>query len=152
MSLTDAMHRINAAINREPIAADGTARAKTKVFISFASADRASAERCADDLVAGGFEPWWSGKLVGGQDFADVITAELESADAVVVLFSQSSVKSHWVKAEASRALALSKLVPVRLAGLDIKAVPLPMGRLHMQQFGDAAGLVRAIERIVAER
>lgn len=149
MSLTETMHKINDALNRQPVATVAAPRDKATVFISFRNSDRESATKCAEHLEAAGFSAWWSGLLTAGEDFGETIATKLECADAVVVLWSDNSVKSPWVKAEAGTAFELDKLVPVRLAGLDPKAVPHPFGTLHMVDFGDTAGLVRAIERIV---
>lgn len=149
MSLTETMHRINDALNRQPVATVAPPAAKASIFISFRNSDRDSTARCAEQLETAGFAPWWSGLLTAGEDFQDIIAGRLESADAVVVLWSESSIRSPWVRAEASTAFDLGKLVPVRLPGLDPKAIPHPFGTLHTVDAADTPGLVRAIERIL---
>jgi len=45
----------------------------------------------------------------------DVIDEQIESAKAVIVLWSPISVKSDWVRDEASTAHELKKLVPIKI-------------------------------------
>jgi TIR domain len=66
-----------------------------------------------------------------------VIEKELESAKAVIVLWSEDSIQSDWVRAEADLAKVSNKLVP-----LAIKPVrpPLGFGALHTLQLYDWDG------------
>ena len=69
----------------------------TRIFLSYARQDRARAEQVIDALEAAGFDVWWDGLLDGGVAFATTTEDELEGADAVVVLWSKTSIVSHWV-------------------------------------------------------
>jgi TIR domain len=98
------------------------------IFISYARADRDIAERLAAALEARGWSVWWDRRLHGGQAFDRLIEEAIETATAVVVLWSQSSIDSDWVRAEAAFGLETNKLVPVRI---DSGAPPLRYRNIH---------------------
>jgi len=61
-----------------------------------------------------GWTVWWDRTILPGQVFDEVIRAALESARCLVVLWSEASVGSDWVKEEASRAKERGVLVPAQ--------------------------------------
>lgn len=146
MSLTQVMHKINATLNRQPCI--GTR--PCSVFISYASAEAATAAELAVFLEAAGCAPWWSQHLRAGEHFRDAIIEALDAADAAVVVWSAASIRSRWVEAEATRAAEQGKLVPVRFADLDPKAIPPPFGTFHTLLLDDRAGMMHAIKRLAA--
>ncbi len=92
------------------------------VFISYANQDRESAHRLANALIAIGWSVWWDRKIIAGQSFDQVIERELETAKSVVVLWSEHSIASEWVKNEAAVALQRGVLVPA-----SVESVKLPI-------------------------
>jgi TolB-like protein len=87
------------------------------VFLSYSREDRSRAEAVVRALEARGCKVWWDGLLVGGTAFANTTEQALESAAAVVVLWSKISVESHWVRDEATRGRDRGCLVPATLDG-----------------------------------
>lgn len=87
------------------------------VFLSYARPDRAQARRVAAALQDAGFTVWWDELIEGGASFASTIAEALDKADAVVVMWSQSSAESDWVRDEASQGRDRHRLVPLRLDG-----------------------------------
>jgi TolB-like protein/Flp pilus assembly protein TadD len=87
------------------------------VFLSYAHADRKRAQKLAAVLGARGYQVWWDAQIEGGAQFAKSINEALESADAVVVLWSKTSVDSDWVRDEAAQGRDRRRLVPVSLDG-----------------------------------
>ncbi|MGD9511671.1 MAG: SUMF1/EgtB/PvdO family nonheme iron enzyme [Geminicoccaceae bacterium] len=83
------------------------------VFISYAREDRPFAARLAHALEAGGRSVWWDREILPGKDFAQLISAELNQAKAVVVIWSPRSSASRWVRDEASEGVERGVLVPV---------------------------------------
>ena len=83
----------------------------TDVFISYASEDRACAEKLAGALAALGWSVWWDRKIITRQAFDQAIEHALETARSVVVLWSRHSVASEWVKNEATVAAERGVLV-----------------------------------------
>ena len=86
-----------------------------RVFLSYARADRARAAKLAEALQAAGITLWWDTAIEGGTSFSADIERELEAADVVVVAWSATSVKSDWVRDEASAGRDRKRLVPVQL-------------------------------------
>jgi Tfp pilus assembly protein PilF len=98
------------------------------VFLSYASEDRTLAMDLADRLGESGFSVWWDRHIHGGADFATEIEREIKAAKSVVVLWSQASQASQWVRDEAAYARDESKLVPLRT-----DSTPPPFGFRQVQ-------------------
>jgi len=87
------------------------------VFLSYSRPDQARARPVIDALTAAGFTVWWDGMLRGGENFLPTTEAALEQARAVVVLWSKTSIESHWVRDEAQRGRERGCLVPLTIDG-----------------------------------
>lgn len=85
------------------------------VFISYAREDRERAGSVAHLLERDGWSVWWDRRIVAGESFDQAIERELERARCVVVLWSEVSIASEWVKNEAALAAERGVLVPVVL-------------------------------------
>ena len=79
-------------------------------------------------LEAQGWSVWWDPEITPGDEFDALISAELERARAVVVVWSTSSVDSRWVKGEARDAADRGVLVPVRF---DNARLPIDVRSIH---------------------
>jgi TolB-like protein len=90
---------------------------RSTIFLSYAHADKARAQRLAAALEQSGYVVWWDALIEGGSRFARSIDEALERADAVVVLWSKNSIESDWVRDEASHARDRQRLVPVSFDG-----------------------------------
>ena len=98
------------------------------VFLSYASADRARIAPLAEALAKAGFTLWWDRDIRPGIEFAETIEREIGAARAVVVVWSNASIRSHWVRDEATCARKEGKLIP-----LQIDAAEPPMGFRQIQ-------------------
>lgn len=87
------------------------------IFLSYAREDRPTVEKLARVLEHAGHDVWWDRHLDGGEEFSAEIETALDQSDAVVVAWSQQSVKSRWVRDEASVGGDSGKLVPVTIDG-----------------------------------
>src|SRR5215472_14953545 len=103
------------------------------VFISYAKSDRPLALKLAAMLEAEGWKVWWDTSLTIGDDFRNEIMTELGRARAVIVIWTDASIKSDWVRSEAGRAQADRKLIPVKLEHLTYKDLPPPFDVLHTE-------------------
>jgi hypothetical protein len=112
------------------------------LFISYAHEDVEAAQHLATQLEAAGISVWWDPHLRAGQEFAREIEQVLEQVHCVVVLWSEHSVASRWVRAEATEGIRLEKLVPVSLDGTT---PPLEFRTLHTTQL-DSGELDRISE------
>jgi TIR domain len=90
---------------------------RCRVFLSYSRDDRDRAMPVIAALEQAGIEVWWDGLLTGGDAFLQTTEAMLEGADAVVVLWTETSVQSHWVRDEATHGRERQALVPVTLDG-----------------------------------
>jgi hypothetical protein len=104
------------------------------IFISYANEDRERAGRLANALESCGWSVWWDRKIIAGQAFDQAIERELETAKCVVVLWSQNSIASEWVKNEAALAAERGVLVPAL-----IERVKLPL-EFRRKQTADLVG------------
>jgi hypothetical protein len=102
------------------------------VFISYASEDRNRVRPLADALQQRGFKVWWDRSLAAGQDYTQIIERELKVAKAVIVVWTQSSASSTFVRDEAGRARDDGRLVPVMLDRVDL---PLGFGAFQAEDF-----------------
>ena len=85
------------------------------VFISYAHEDYDRARMLAEALRQSKLSIWWDERLEPGERFTDKIWDAINSALAVIVLWSESSLESEWVFKEADMAAANGTLVPVLL-------------------------------------
>ena len=67
------------------------------VFLSYSSADRELTRGLDAELVAAGYTVYWDDMLLAGERFQDALTAQINAAVAVVVIWTPSSVRSDWV-------------------------------------------------------
>lgn len=91
--------------------------AKPTVFFSYSRVDQAQALPIIKAIETAGYHVWWDGMLEGGTEFLEQTEAALESAKAVVVLWSRKSVGSHWVRDEATSGRERERLIPLTLDG-----------------------------------
>ena len=98
------------------------------VFLSYDRDDAAKAQSFAAALEKAGHSVWWDRHIHGGAAYNDEIEAAVETASAVVVLWSERSIRSTWVRDEAAEGRDQNKLVPVLL-----DAVKPPMGFRQFQ-------------------
>jgi formylglycine-generating enzyme required for sulfatase activity len=98
------------------------------IFISYKREEQAIAKKLADALESEGWTVWWDPKLRAGEHFDDVIEKALNEAKCGIVMWSNLSVNSEYVKAEATEALEQKKLVPVKI---ENAILPFRFKRVH---------------------
>jgi hypothetical protein len=105
-----------------------------QIFVSYARADRPRAEQLARALESAGWSVWWDREIPPGRSFDEVIEEALIAARCVVVLWSEASVRSEWVKTEAAEAAQRRILVPILADGARI---PLEFRRIQAAAIND---------------
>jgi hypothetical protein len=103
------------------------------IFISYSKTDRELALKLSAYLVSEGWSVWWDKSLQPADTFRDEIMKQLAAARAVIVIWSETSIKSDWVRAEAGRAKADGKLIPIKTPSLTYADIPLPFGEMHTE-------------------
>jgi TIR domain len=107
------------------------------VFISYAREDKARAEQVARGLVGLGLDVFWDSEIPPGQTWADYIQDKLTSCKAVVVLWSENSTKSQWVREEARMGRDHGRLIP---AMIDSAQAPFGFGEVQAANLADWTG------------
>src|SRR5262245_19399149 len=115
------------------------------IFISYAKTDRPLASRLAAMLETEGWTTWWDTTLIPGDDFRNEIMTQLGRARAVIVIWTDASIKSDWVRSEAGRAQGDRKLIPVKLPHLDYKDLPPPFDVLHTENLSQEDKIKAAV-------
>ncbi len=108
------------------------------IFISYAREDREMAHRLATALEANSWSVWWDRHMRSIRPIDEEITEQLENARCVLVLWSSTAVKSHWVKDEAAEGRDRGILVSARI---DQARPPLGFRAFHVH---DLDGWVEA--------
>ncbi|MEJ2131111.1 MAG: toll/interleukin-1 receptor domain-containing protein, partial [Gammaproteobacteria bacterium] len=98
------------------------------IFLSYARNDLHRVKPLIEALEAEGLSVWWDRKVAPGKSFEEVIDAAIESASCVLVLWTEQSVTSDWVRTEATEGLEKGILLPVLL---DEVRVPLSFRRVQ---------------------
>lgn len=128
------------------------AGAGRRIFMSYASADRARVELIVKALNARGHSVWWDRAISGGAAYARVIEAALNNCDVVIVAWSRAAVDSDWVRDEAAFGRDHGQLVPLQL---DDTEPPLGFRQYQLVKFStwngrpeepEIASLIAAID------
>ena len=108
-----------------------------EIFISYATEDRDRVEPLARAFESRHWSVWWDRKIVTGQTYDQIIERALADARCVVVLWSSHSVRSEWVRNEATVAMERGLLLP---ATLDPVSPPLEFRRRQTANLNDWDG------------
>jgi hypothetical protein len=103
------------------------------IFISYSQADREQVVKLGAYLESEGWTVWFDKNLNPGEPYRDEIMKQLAQARAVIVLWTPNSIKSDFVRAEAGRAKADGKLIPVKTSDVAYGDIPLPFGEMHTE-------------------
>jgi len=85
------------------------------LFISYASEDRSYVVELVKEFESQGFTVWWDYHIEPGTSFDRRIEEALDDSSCVVVVWSEYSINSDWVRAEAAEGLARNILLPILL-------------------------------------
>ncbi len=119
------------------------------VFVSYATPDRSRVAPIVEALEQAGWSVWWDRDISGGAAFDRAIEQAIDEARCIVVVWSEHSIDSEWVRTEANEGLERGVLVPVIV---DAIRPPLAFRRTQTLDFThgvteDAvARLVNAVE------
>jgi hypothetical protein len=98
------------------------------VFLSYAREDTARAEQVARGLQAAGLDVFWDNEIPPGTTWADYIEQKLVACKALIVLWSEHSTKSQWVREEARMGRDKGVLIPVMI---DASQPPFGFGEVQ---------------------
>lgn len=147
-----------------PVARTAKASAAPKVFISASLQDRLFVHRLVGHLREHGYVPWAAADEVEiGDDLRQRIGEALATADCVLVVFSENSEGSNWVRYEADAALIRevtdhTVVIPIVLGDVgDARLPPYFRNRAYIRlpfeyTADDLAPLIRALARVAKHR
>ncbi len=98
------------------------------IFLSYAREDRDRVRQLQASLADRGFDVFWDPEIRPGHRWDEELQQKLEFAKCVVVAWSKTSVRSHWVKDEATYGRDHGLLLPVTIDG-----TPPPLGFRQIQ-------------------
>ena len=75
------------------------------IFLSYSHNDQKQAAALAGKLESQSWSVFWDRELLPGRKWSDTLKTELDNARCVVVLWTESSKDSKWVRDEAKRGL-----------------------------------------------
>ena len=107
------------------------------VFISYSRDNKARVADIAAAVAAAGYDVWWDAELPPHRSYGDVITEKIGGAKAAIVVWSQASAQSEWVRAEADVARNQKKLVQT---AIDDVMPPLPFNQIQFADLRDWHG------------
>jgi len=126
------------------------------IFISYANADRPRVKVLVDALAQQGWSVWWDRTILAGKTWDRAIEDALSSARCAIVVWTQHSVDSEWVRTEAAEGNRRGILVPVLL---DRVNMPLEFRRIQAADLVGWSGapqspefgeLARAVSEVLA--
>lgn len=98
------------------------------VFLSYAREDATRAEQVARGLTESGVDVFWDNEIPPGTTWADYIEQKLTQCKALIVLWSEHSTKSQWVREEARMGRDKGVLIP---AMIDACQAPFGFGEVQ---------------------
>ncbi|MFA6980519.1 MAG: toll/interleukin-1 receptor domain-containing protein [Ignavibacteriaceae bacterium] len=112
---------------------------KPRVFISHSSKDKSFTEELAWNLSEFGFDVWFDKwEIAIGDSIVDKVFEGIKASDSLIIVLSEVSVNSRWVKEELNTALMRRisendiKILPVMIETCD---VPVPLNHIRYADF-----------------
>ena len=116
------------------------------IFLSYSHKDGGAIKGLADALDRRHYSAWFDKGLIAGQPYRDVLKERIDTTKAVVVLWSENSIGSQWVRAEAALASQHKKLICLRVPKLGHDRIPMPFGaNEYVIDVGDLPELLKAL-------
>src|SRR5215213_7499402 len=127
-----------------------------KIFISHSSVDKPFVRRLAARIRKAGYEVWLDEhELIAGDALGEKIAGALKETKVIVVIVSENSVRSNWLKYELNIAIERMVKGDCRVIPTVIDNAPLPpevAGRIYADfRKNFAAGLKSIITALEGE-
>lgn len=119
------------------------------VFVSYSSIDRERVRPIVAQIEGGGFSVWWDREIGAGSAFDREIEKAIDEASCVVVVWSENSVESEWVRTEANEGLTKGNLVPVAIEPVKPPLAFRRIQTIDLTQPDSISSLVSAISKLL---
>ncbi len=108
-----------------------------QIFLSYSSEDRARVLPLVEALEEDGYTVWWDREIHPGPSFDREIEKAISEAECLIVVWSEKSIDSEWVRSEVEEGVRLGILVPVLI---DAVMPPLAYRRRQSADLSEWAG------------
>lgn len=120
------------------------------IFISYSRKDRETARHLAEFLTGRGYTVWWDHDLHAAENYRRQIKAQLEGANAAIVIWSPNAKDSDWVNDEALAALRAGKLISTHTTDFEpYNDTPYGFGGQHMVPVVAHEEIARAVQALL---
>src|SRR5687767_12526817 len=129
-----------------------------QLFLSYGRKSIDTVRETVDILTLGGHSVWFDDQLLPGQDFKEVLGAQISQSNGFVYALTTDTLSSEWCAWELATAIGFGKVIlPIRLE--PALSFPAPLERLQYADFSqgaprrEVAKLMRALgdkQRIMA--
>ncbi len=103
------------------------------IFLSYDHEDISKAKQLVASLEKQGWSVFWDiSSILAGEDFDDVIEKAIDAAKCMIVVWSEASKKSYYVRDEAKKGQKRKILVPILVERID---PPMGFGSIHTENF-----------------
>ena len=116
-----------------------------RLFLSYSRADKEYVKHLVDVLRKQDFDVWFDEQIPTGQDWDDVLEAQLKQSDAMILVLSKTSVASENVKDE----IAFAKHNDVIIAPIKIEECNVPLRMMRTQFIDFTKGFDLGAQRLV---
>jgi hypothetical protein len=127
---------------------------RPKAFISYSHEDRDIAAHIADGLIQVGIDAWIDKyEIIPGDSIIKKIFEDgLSGADVFLIILSENSIKSKWVKQELEVALIMriegeTRIIPLKMGNVKIPAPLKPLMWIDMD--GDFSQKIRELQMAI---
>lgn len=87
------------------------------IYCSYSQKDRPVVQRVCQSLIEKGVQLFVDSKQLAGGDYAQELTKQIESADAILFFYSENTENSTWIKHEIEFSLSKNKcIIPLLLS------------------------------------
>jgi len=87
------------------------------IYVSYSPRDRSVVQRVCKSLAGKGGQLFVDHEQLAGGDYAQELTKQIESAEAILFFYSENTENSTWVKHEIEFSLSKNKnIIPVLLS------------------------------------
>ncbi len=94
-----------------------------KIFVSYSTNDTALANEIVSYLESNGFPCWIAPRdIISGMDYTDLLNSALTECRSLLLIVSDQSVKSQWVKKEVTTAVSFNKnIIPYLITPTELR-------------------------------
>ena len=114
-------------------------------FICYARENSSDAEQLVRALEARDLAVRWDQQLEPGTSVDEAIERALETATAIIPIWSEQAIRSPYLRAEANVGLERGNAIPVSVEGFDPQRLPFRFRGLHCCPVTDISRIAAAL-------